>query len=249
MPTISVITPVRSGGEKYLVEAYESLCKQELPVDWEWEWLVQEDGQTGAPAALLPIEDDARISPGTGRTGRAAMARTLALGRATGSLVAALDADDLLTDGALTRAIAVLMQHPEIGWTAHAALDLQPDGTLTGVDTDPPGGPIAALSVFDSYETRALSILGTTVTARTDLVLAVGGWPAVPSSEDVGLLLALEAVSLGWFIPEVGLLYRKHPDQSTAQPAFKDPSEQDARRALMSRRASAMHRLGWTATG
>lgn len=246
MPTISVITPVYNGGEKYLPDTYESLCKQELPDGWDWEWVVQEDGQTTTPFQLIPTTD-ARISTGTGRAGRAAMARTLALGRASGQLLATLDADDLLTEGALARAITVLTQHPEIGWTAHAALDLHPDGSLTGVDTDPPAGPIPPLAVFHSYEARALSILGTTVTARTDLVLAVGGWPALPSSEDVGLLLALEAVSTGWFIPDVGVYYRQHSDQSTAHPAFQDQSEQDARRALMTRRAAAMHRLGWTA--
>ncbi|QEV39866.1 hypothetical protein CP978_16030 [Streptomyces nodosus] len=48
---------------------------------------------------------------------------------------------------------------------------------------------------------------------------ALGGWMALPSSEDTGLLMALNAVSTGWFIEECGLLYRKWPGQSTAQDA------------------------------
>ncbi len=39
---------------------------------------------------------------------------------------------------------------------------------------------------------------------------------ALPASEDTGLLLALNAVSTGYFIPDAGLLYRKWPGQSTA---------------------------------
>jgi glycosyltransferase involved in cell wall biosynthesis len=244
MPEISIITAVFDGGHHYLGEAYESLCAQTLPRDWTWQWVVQEDGTTGRPVRTLPT--DSRISTGSGRAGRACMARTVALSRATGSLVRTLDADDLLTPGALTREIETLTGNPHIGWTACAALDLQSDGTLTGVDTDPPVGPIDPTVLAASYDARALSILGTTVCARRDLVFALGGWPALPSSEDAGLLLALNEVAPGWFITEVGYLYRKHENQSTKDPMFTDPTERAAGRVLISERVRALRRLGWS---
>ena len=244
MSTLSIITPVYSGGDEFLIDAYRSLRDQQLPTGWEWEWIVQEDGTTGYPLRRLPR--DPRITPGCGRAGRACMARTAALSRASGSLVRTLDADDLLTPGALARDIAVLTEHPELGWTACAALDLHPDGTLTGVDTDPPGGRLALGSLFASYTTRRLAILGTTLCVRRDLVLALGGWPALPSSEDVGLMLALDAVAPGWFITEVGAHYRKHPAQSTQAAAFHDPQEATAKRAIITERVNALRRLGWS---
>jgi glycosyltransferase involved in cell wall biosynthesis len=240
---VSIITAVFNGGHHYLKNAYESLCRQRLPDGWTWQWVVQEDGMSGEPLGVLP--DDVRISAGSGRAGRACMARTVALSRATGSLIRILDADDLLADGALTREIDILDAHPEIGWTACAALDLHPDGTLTGVDTDPPAGPIVPAELAASYDAHQLSILGTTICVRRDLVLAVGGWPAVPSSEDIGLMLTLNEVSPGWFIAETGYHYRRHPPQSTRQPHFTDPTEQRARRVVMTERLAAMRRLGW----
>jgi len=65
--TISVVTPAYRPVPQYLTEAYQSLCRQDLPAGWEWQWLVQEDGQTGEVAAMLP--DDPRISAGRGRPG------------------------------------------------------------------------------------------------------------------------------------------------------------------------------------
>jgi hypothetical protein len=63
---------------------------------------------------------------------------------------------------------------------------------------------------------------------------------ALPASEDMGLVLALDAVVDGWFIPEPGLLYRKWPGQATAQPAHIDPVELEARRRLIDERAELL---------
>src|SRR5437879_3785904 len=54
MPTLSIITAVLAGKHQHLAETYRSLAAQELPAGWDWEWLVQEDGETGIPLAELP---------------------------------------------------------------------------------------------------------------------------------------------------------------------------------------------------
>ena len=61
--------------------------------------------------------------------GRAPRARTVALSRAAGG-VRAVDADDLLPEGALWRDIEALTAHPEVGWCVSPAIDLLEDGTL-----------------------------------------------------------------------------------------------------------------------
>ncbi|GGP32378.1 glycosyl transferase [Streptomyces capoamus] len=243
MPLISIVTPVHHGGEKYLSETYNSLCDQVLPQGWDWEWVVQEDGQTGFLDSILPRDD--RISAGTSRKGGAAMARSMAMARVRGDLIRALDADDLLPPGALERAITTLTQHRDIAWCVSACLDLLPDGTLRPGPHDPPAGPLANDVMLVGYQTQRFPVVGTTMTAYTDLVLAMGGWPAVPASEDVALLLLCEAVSQGWMIEEPGAIYRKHSAQSTAQAAHWDPVERSALDDVLLPRLEGLRALGW----
>ncbi|MDQ0577902.1 glycosyltransferase [Streptomyces rishiriensis] len=243
MPLISIITPVWNGGHDYIGEAYESLFAQSMPPGWEWEWIVQEDGQTGFLPSILP--DDSRVSGGTSRRGGAAMARTVALGRVRGDLVRALDADDLLPQGALSRAIDTLARHRDVAWCVSACLDLLPDGSMLPGPHDPPTGLLADGVMLAGYQAGRFPVVGTTMTAYADLVVAMGGWPAVPASEDVALLMLCEAVSQGWMIDEPGAIYRKHPQQSTAQPAHWDPAERAALDEVLLPRLSALRGLGW----
>lgn len=245
---ISVITPVFGRSIEFLSDAYRSLAKQEMPAGWEWQWLVQEDGQTGEVAAALPT--DCRIRPGVGRRGGPGVARTLALARAEGSLIKVLDADDQLTDGTLRRDIEALSRYPKSGWTTSRVLDLMPDGSTQGFPGDPPAGPIQRKAVFEywtAHNYRA-SVHPATLCIRHDLVLALGGWMALPASEDTGLLMAADAVSPGYFISEPGLLYRKWAGQATNQAAHVEADEWTARMGIIEGRARAIGALlpdGW----
>ncbi|MBQ1035361.1 glycosyltransferase [Micromonospora sp. C81] len=237
---VSVITPVHAPSIEHLPGAYESLAKQEMPDGWDWEWLVQEDGQTGALVDALA--DDPRISLGSGRPGGPGVARTLALSRVSGQLIKVLDADDQLTPGALARDIAAFGAHPQIGWTTSRVLDLLPDGSTAGWDKDPAGGVIdrgSVLSFWKANDYRA-SVHPATLCLRRDLVFALGGWMALPASEDTGLLLAANAVSAGYFTREYGLLYRKWPGQVTSQAAHREPAEYRARMRIIEARANAL---------
>jgi glycosyltransferase involved in cell wall biosynthesis len=226
VPVISIVTPVQAGRHDFLLDAYRSLAEQELPDGWVWEWLVQEDGNTGI--ALHDLPDDPRIKAGTGRTGRAPMARNLVLSRATGVIVRTLDADDVFTMGALRRDIETLSTHPEIGWCVSPGWICTRMGVSFRVrviqrraDTAWPHcrGLSRGLATGRRYDTAAYS----------DLVRALGGWPALPASEDVGLLLACEAISPGWMLGEPSVHHRKWSGQSTAEPSFQDKSELAAR--------------------
>lgn len=242
---VTVMTAVHAPGAGFLPDAYQSLLKQELPDGWEWQWVVQEDGQTDEVSPHIP--DDPRLSFGQGRAGRAGMARTLALPRVEGSIVRVLDADDQLTPGALARDIEVLTQNPHVGWTASRVLDLLPGGETRGFDGDPAEGVIERGSVLRSWQANdhRSPVHPATLCVRHELLLALGGWMALPASEDTGLLLALDAVSQGWFTAEVGLLYRKWEGQVTAAASHVDETELAARMAVVEARASALAKLGW----
>ncbi|MEU7280777.1 glycosyltransferase [Streptomyces sp. NPDC045431] len=240
---VSVITPVHGPSARYLAEAHVSLTEQEMPPGWDWEWIIQEDGETADVRPHVP--SDPRISFEQGRQGRAGMARTMALARARGDLVKVLDADDVLTPSALHRDIKVLTEQSGIAWTTSRVLDLLPDGSTVGFEGDPPPGPIAQGAVLERWRTHdyRAQVHPATLCARRDLVTALGGWMALPSSEDTGLLMALNAVSTGWFIEECGLLYRKWPGQSTAQSSHHDDAERRARMKVIEDRAEALSKL------
>lgn len=237
---ISLVTPVHPPAAQFLADAYASILAQDLPDGWDWQWVIQEDGHSAAVLAAIP--DDHRISFGTGRAGGPAVARTLSLSRVAGEIVQVLDADDQLTPGALARVIDVFTNHADVGWTTTRVVDLLPDGTTQGFDFDPPPGRLthgSVLAHWQSHSYRA-SVHPATLAVRRDLLLELGGWMALPASEDTGLLLALDATVDGCFIPEAGLLYRKWPGQMTAQSDHIDTDEREARFRVIEQRALAI---------
>ncbi|WP_329464447.1 glycosyltransferase family 2 protein [Streptomyces sp. NBC_01431] len=242
---IIVLTAVHGPSARYLPEAYESLRTQELPDGWEWHWLVQEDGFTDDVQPYVP--HDRRVTFRQGRPGGPGVARTIALAQADGDYVKVLDADDQLTPGCLARDLAALEADPAIGWATSRVLDFLPDGSTVGFEGDPAGGPLErgeVLAYWKAHDFRA-PVHPAALFVRRDLLLALGGWMALPASEDTGLLLALNAVSRGWFTAEPGLLYRKWPGQATGQAAHTDTAERDARMAVVEARATALAGLGW----
>ncbi|MFC5910401.1 glycosyltransferase family 2 protein [Streptacidiphilus monticola] len=244
MPVVSIVTPVFGASVNYLTEAHHSLLAQDLPAGWDWEWLVQEDGDGGTVRDRLP--DDPRIRFGAARHGGPHVARTMALARARGPLVKNLDADDVLPPGTLARDIHTLTADPDVAWTTSRVLDLLPDGSTVGFDADPPQGRIergAVIAHWKRHDHRP-QVHPATLCLRTELVLALGGWMALPASGDTGLLLAANAVSTGYFHAEVGLLYRKWPGQHTAHVAHSH-HERDERIGVIERRADAMLATGW----
>lgn len=243
MPTISLVTAVLAGLDEHIGETYESLLTQELPAGWEWEWVVQEDGETGEVAERLP-RDDSRVSFDTGRHGRAAAARTLAMARVTGKYVRALDADDRLTPGALARDIEILETQP-VGWVCSPAIDVFPDGTEKAGPRDPRAGLLPRTTMYDGEKAGLLPVLGTTVTAYADLVRALGAWQALTLSEDVALMIALEAAAPGWMLDEPSLWYRKWPSQTTADKTH-DATPWGPGRDVVLGRADALRALGWS---
>ncbi|WP_181138832.1 glycosyltransferase [Streptomyces sp. Ru72] len=240
-----VVTAVHAPSARFLPEAYKSLCEQWLPEGWEWHWVIQEDGETDDVRPYVP--DDERVTFRQGRPGGPGVARTMALAHTDGAYVKVLDADDQLPPGTLARDLAVLEADPALGWTTSRALDLLPDGSTAGFPGDPADGPVERGAVLDFWRANDFraQVHPATLCVRRDLLMALGGWMALPASEDTGLLLALNAVSRGWFCREVGLLYRKWQGQATGQASHVDPAERERRMAVVEARAKALASCGW----
>ncbi|MFD0367242.1 glycosyltransferase family 2 protein [Streptomyces sp. NPDC059071] len=242
---IIIVTAVHAPSAHFLSDAYKSICEQELPEGWEWHWLVQEDGQTDQVAPYVP--QDERVTFHQGRPGGPGVARMMALAHADGDYVKVLDADDQLAPGVLARDLAALEADASIGWATSRVLDLLPDGSTVGFPGDPEPGAIERGEVLEHWKTNDFraQVHPATLFVRRDLLLAVGGWMALPASEDTGLLMALDATSRGWFSAEVGLLYRKWPGQATSQPSHTEAAEREARMAVVQARAERLAELGW----
>jgi glycosyltransferase involved in cell wall biosynthesis len=242
---ITVVTAVHAPSARFLPDAYRSLYAQELPDGWEWTWVVQEDGRTDEVRPYLP--DDPRVIFRQGRPGGPGVARTIALAHADGPYVKVLDADDQLPPGTLARDLAALEADRTLGWATSRVLDLLPDGSTAGFPDDPDQGPVERGAVLDYWKAHGFraQVHPATLFVRRDLLTALGGWMALPASEDTGLLLALNAVSRGWFSREVGLLYRKWEGQVTGQAPHTDPAEREARMAVAEARARALAQTGW----
>ena len=240
---ISVITPFYAPTATHVRATYESLSSQALPDSWEWEWVIQEDGTAGAAQELLPADDRVRI--GGGRPGGVALTRNLALARSRGSLIRNLDQDDILLPGALTRDVTTLATHPAVGWVTSGVLDLLPDGSTVGFDGAPEPGELAPGVVFEHWRRHdfRLPVHPTSLCIRRWLAVALGGWMAVPGSDDTGLLIAASVVSTGYFQPEVGLLYRKWDGQESAGAAHREPTEWKLRMSLIQERAESLTTL------
>lgn len=243
---VTVVTAVHGPSARFLPEAHASLCAQRLPAGWEWEWVIQEDGTTDEVRPYVP--DDARVTFRQGRPGGPGVARTIALAYAGGAYVKVLDADDRLTPGALARDLAVLEADRTIGWTTSRVLDLLPDGSTAAFPGDPQEGPVERGAVLDHWKRNDFRapVHPATLCVRRDLLTALGGWMALPASEDTGLLLALNAVSRGWFSARTGLLYRKWEGQMTGQASHVDPAERAARMAVAEARAHALADFAWS---
>ncbi|MBV8932239.1 MAG: glycosyltransferase family 2 protein [Kutzneria sp.] len=220
MPLLSVLTATLNDRSELLGAAGDSLAAQRLPAGWELEWIVEEDGERPCLAEVVGRFPFARHQ-GVGERIGVAAARNLALSRAAGSLVHVLDSDDLILPDGLAVAIEAFHAHPAIGWVAGQADDLLPDSTRVPVPLRlPPGlvrpGEISAL--ITEYERSPVHPAG--LTMRTAVVRALGGWTAVPRSEDNALLAAIAELTPGYITAQVTWLYRLHHGQTTRHPRW-----------------------------
>lgn len=248
MPLLSVITAGYAPKGEYFAETVTSVLAQQLPPGWEFEWLVQEDGSEPALGELARRVPQTRYQANRDGCGIAAT-RNLALSRARGDLVRVLDHDDVLLPDGLARPLTIVTGRPELGWVLSNADELDFAGARqrcrppqwTG---DVPAGRMGVIT--DSAGRWSVYCAG--LTAQTDTVRALGGWMAVPRSEDVGLMTALAEIWPGHIDPEPSWLYRRHPAQTHLQDDWQ-AREAQAQELVAQRLAGIRSVWGQRATG
>ena len=110
LPAVSVITPVFNA-ERYIGAAIESVLGQSAS---DWELLVIDDGSTdGTPDVVREYAGDPRLRVVRREHRGLSAARNEGVSKATGRLLAFLDADDLWRPEYLERMVSMLDRKPE----------------------------------------------------------------------------------------------------------------------------------------
>lgn len=228
MPLLSIITPAWSPTEEhvnFLLECYESLRRQVDLGEWEWEWLIQEDGEHPRLRERLPDDPRIRYAAHGVRSG-AASCRTWALQRAQGELIRSLDSDDVLLPRGLAVPLELLAEYPQAVWAAGERWELlmperrinqQPLTTALEDGLVRPGLVVEMLR-----DTTEFVIHCAGLTIKTNIIRAFGGWMALPRSEDIIMLSVVNLFYPGAYSSEPTFLYRRWSRQLTQQQWWKD---------------------------
>jgi glycosyltransferase involved in cell wall biosynthesis len=219
---VDVVTAVHAPYAVFLPFAWRSLRRQSHT---EWTWLVQIDGPAHEVLDALRecgAAEDPRVRIAENGTSEGpATTRNIAVGRATANLVQNLDADDELEPEALLALADLLATHPGAGFAVGHARDLMPDGRLHDHALPVSAGVLPRGVLLDQWnaDTRVprLPVHPAGVMWRRSLLLALGGWSALRSMEDTGLLMAASASADGVLIEMPTLRYRRHGAQRSKQ--------------------------------
>ena len=242
MPLISVITAAYAPSADYLVDTAHSIEALDVPAGWEVEWIVQEDGEVPRLAGTLRPFAFCDYSA-IGRQLGIAYTRNLALSRARGVLLQALDQDDLLLPNALTTLIPHFDERA-IHWAIGQADDLMPDGSRKAYPSPIPFGLRAAGSINDwaAQNGGNWPIHGAALMMRTASFRALGGWTGIPSDDELATFSALSQMADGYYDEKLTWLYRHHPKQTHRTEMAQALSESGRRIALQ--RALAVNEVG-----
>ena len=145
-------------------------------------------------------------------------ARNWALAYAQGDLVHPLDADDEIVVNGLIKACETLCADDDLGWVAGDRV-IQRGERLWFPLTEDHHFAAGAQHVF--LQEWVAPFHYNSIVARRRLVLAAGGWPAVPTGEDFAMVVALNRLSAGKFIADVVGVYRVWERQVTKTKEFK----------------------------
>jgi glycosyltransferase involved in cell wall biosynthesis len=238
MPLLSIITAAYSPTATFLPETMASVAAQEMPDGWELEWIVQEDGPESSLMDTLKSLDIVEYRANGDKLG-IAPTRNFALSRASGSLIQALDQDDVLLPGHLATLISRFVEYP-IHWAVAQADDLLPDGTRRAYPSDIPFGlqPAGAVNKWAVQHGGNWPIHCAALMMRTSSVRALGGWVGIPYDDEVALFAALSEITDGYYDEAITWLYRHHALQIHRTEAARSRS-MDCRRVALQRARAA----------
>jgi hypothetical protein len=203
---------------------------------------MQEDGESPRLAEAAAEYEFCQYSASRRRLGIAGT-RNLALSRARGVLIQALDQDDLLLPGAFQTLIPRFAEE-RVHWAIGQADDLMPDGTRRQFPSAISFGLMRAGEVNrwatangGNWPIHCAALMFRTATWR-----ALGGWTGIPSDDELATFAALSQVADGWYDEALTWLYRFHAKQAHRSAEMRTVSEAGRRIALQ--RAAAVEAIG-----
>lgn len=225
MPLLSVITAAYGPSANFLPETIASVLSQELPDNWEIEYLIQEDGAVPVLQELQSKDSRVKYSANGDQLG-VAVTRNMALNRAQGELTQLIDHDDLLLPQAFTALVPRFLEH-QIHWAIGQADDLMPDGSRRAYPAALPFGVTRPGTVNDwaTEHEGNWPVHCAAMMARTTTLRALGGWAATPSDDDIALFSALFELTPGFQEEALTWLYRQHDAQTHRSPQWKHQSQ------------------------
>jgi len=203
--TVTIVTPVYNG-MPWLPECVQSVARQRDGV--EIEHLVYDGGSTDGTTEWLrehaSLGYEAIIGPDGGQTD----ALMKGFSRATGDILAWLNADDLLEPGALRRVVDVFAADPELAMVTAACLLIDADGAIIGAIAPPPTVTSPELLRFPTNPAQPATFF------KADAYREAGGLdPRYDLAMDTDLWLKLARTGRIQILPtEVLARFRLHPD-------------------------------------
>jgi glycosyltransferase involved in cell wall biosynthesis len=242
MPLASVITAAYAPLADFLSDTIASVEAVILPAGWELEWIVQEDGDQPELAERFAGVELARYSA-NGRQMGISSTRNLALSRASGVLIQALDQDDIVLPNLLTALIPRFEEYA-IHWAIGQADDLMTDGQRRSFPSLIPFGLLKAgrVNQWAAEHGGNWPIHGAALMMRAASWRALGGWTGIPYDDELATFAALSQMTDGYHEETLTWLYRYHPKQIHRTQAVQMLSATGRRIALQ--RAAAVEALG-----
>ncbi|MGZ8215844.1 glycosyltransferase family 2 protein [Methylomagnum sp.] len=233
---ITVLMPVFNG-ERYLESALRSISGQTYQ---NFEVLVIDDGSTDATPAILEEYRaiDARLRVIRQINGGISAALNAGIAAARGSLIARMDADDLMLPDRLEKQVAFLQEYSELGFCASFMDMIDGKGRVFGEYCPKP------LSLDDlagqMAREEAITYTHPTVMYRADVIRRFGGYdPRYEPCEDMELFGRM--ILAGWpgiVMPEKLMKYRVHGGSISGSKAALQVRVRDyVRRDFYARRA------------
>lgn len=234
MTTIDLLTAAGPSSDRFLHDLAASIRGQHVPVGWSVRWLVVCDGpDAGANASRARMAKELGAHRTWSNHDRywAGASRNRALAHSDAEWIQAVDADDVLCEGAVeTWAREARIRNT---WCAFHAVDWRPDDDRQRAFPSPfVAGPVRAGEWLRHYELHGRHpVHPLAVLWPRDLLLRTGGWAASPSAEDAVVALVGTSLRDGWCADDVVIRYRKHPLQDThgGRDRAVEPAAADAR--------------------
>jgi glycosyltransferase involved in cell wall biosynthesis len=223
MPLLSIITATLHPRDDFLLQAWESILAS-APTNWDFEWLLQEDGDAPTLIGNLPVNDPRIKYAANNIHAGAAATRNAAIARAEGEWIFNLDSDDYYTADGLSGLTRLVDEHPDCIWVSGRAHDyLDKEHQLIEFPNYLPDGRIESEQFLELWKQSGLIFpyVPGCAGVRADMLHALGGYPALPFGEDVSLLGAVAALGPGAYTSTPIYHYRRWSGQSTQQKAVK----------------------------